>query len=59
MCSGMGELVFLVVPTLYVDEYTKVMGSRSDSNACASEFGAELIEPTSGNTFLRAVDPES
>lgn len=54
----MCQLVLLVVALLQCDEDAQVVSARNDANACASEFGAELVESFGLDTLLRAVDIE-
>ena len=52
------ELVFLIASIREVDEDAQIVRARCDPDACASEFGAQLVEPTSCDAFDGAVNVE-
>lgn len=56
MCHWVCELVFLIVPALYIDKDAEIVRPWGYTDAGSSELGTQLVKPTSGNTFDGAVD---
>lgn len=54
----MSQLIFLVVALFQCNENTKIVRSRNHTDAGASELCTQLIESSSADALLRAIDIE-
>jgi hypothetical protein len=54
----MGQLVFLVVPLLDIDENSEIVLTGAHPDAGAGKLGADLVETARRDASFRAVDVE-
>ena len=56
MRCGVRELIFLIISIREVDEDSKIVSAGRYPDACACEFGAQLVESAGCDTLDGTVD---
>ena len=58
MSGGVSELVFFVFAVVERNEDAEIVLAGSDADACAGEFGAQLVEPPGSDALFGTCDDE-